>query len=209
MTQTVPDFCPSQKKTNNSSKPRHHGENSGMGKVSLKHMQHRGHCNRPRRKVGETAARESHRPSSRPGQHHLLSPWLLQQEKRIQHPPCPLHHGWSCGSPYPDLAPWGQQETFSRDRSSMGRNCNNQQVGLGRLSSYLQCPSSDPNCYQKASPRAHRTVRPNNTKMSEFGGEKGLGRALQGEAGLCLKKPKLPQSSQQSPFLAKVGEGRG
>ena len=54
-----------------------------------------------------------------------------------------------------------------------GGACNNQHVGLGRLSSYLQCPSSDPNCYQKASPRAHHAVGPNNTKMSEFGGEKG------------------------------------
>ena len=55
---------------------------------------------------------------------------------------------------------------------------------------------------------ARCTVRPSNTKTSEFGAEKAL---LQGHArrrvAHALKSPELPESFQQSPFLGKVREG--
>ena len=43
-------------------------------------------------------------------------------------------------------------------------------------------------------------------KYQEFGTEKGLLRALQGDAGSCLKKSKLSESFQQTPFLQKGRE---
>lgn len=60
-----------------------------------------------------------------------------------------------------------------------------------------------------ASPYFQHTVRPNNTKMLEFGTEED---SLQGHAKKRVAralKSQAPQSSQQSPFMRKVSEGPG
>ena len=58
--------------------------------------------------------------------------------------------------------------------------------------------------------RVPGTVRPNDTKISEFGTEKGLLRAMQGDGvDYASKIQNSPKSFQQSPFLGKVREGHG
>ena len=57
---------------------------------------------------------------------------------------------------------------------------------------------------------ARCTAGSNNTQRLEFGAEKGLVQSpARGMSGSCPKNPKLPESFQLKPFIAKVREGRG
>ena len=58
-----------------------------------------------------------------------------------------------------------------------------------------------------ASPCARGTVRPNNTKTSEFGAEKVYCRAMQGDRWLMPKKnPKLPEGFQKAFLKVRWGK---
>ena len=149
---------------------------------------------RQRWKAGETAARWPHRPSSRPGQHHFLSLWLLQQEKRTQHPPCPQDHRWFCGSPHPDLAPWGQEETLQWWPLFGGRGlqqpaCGPWEMGVHSCSVQAVTPS-----VTKRQVRVPITQRGHTIPKCQFGADKGLRMALQGEGVYALKSPNCPKA---------------
>ena len=52
-------------------------------------------------------------------------------------------------------------------------------------------------------------VRPNSTKISVWKRERFPAGPCKETGGSCLKNPKLPKSSLQSPFIGKVRKGCG
>ena len=212
VTQTVPDLCPSQKKTNNSSKTRHHREHSGMGKVRLKHIQHHGDHDRLRWKVGETAAHWPHRPSSGQGSTTSWVSGCSNRKRESSTLPAPSIMGGFVGAPTLTLHHGDRRRLFSRDRSSVGRGLQ-QPARRPWETEFIPAVSKQwpqllskgkSTCPSHSGAKQYQNVRVWSRKRKKvYRGPCKERRAY------ALKRPKLPQSSQQSPFLAKVGEGHG
>ena len=65
-------------------------------------------------------------------------------------------------------------------------------------------------CHRYSTPSVQHTVKPSDTKTSEFGAKKGLLQALARETGSStLKHPNSQKVLSKSPFLGKVKEGHG
>ena len=148
-----PSLPITRRTTNNYSRTRHHWEK----------LQHRGEGVAPPctaetkrdyiRRVREAATHWLHCPSPRPAQHHMerspLSLWFLQWEKRTQGDN--QHWGHFVGAPTLILHRRDYKESSGSISGNLtvmekrGGACNKQHRDLGRLSSHLQCPSSDPN----------------------------------------------------------------